>query len=96
MRSLLMALQLVEARHYATEDALMRAVSYDGAESHRAEHVEMLETLKRINETLVWENVGAISPQVVAHLETALAHMRDADQALNRFVADNAGLASST
>jgi len=96
MRSLLMALQLVEARHYATEDALMHAVSYDGAEAHRAEHAEMLETLKRINETLVWENVGAISPQVVAHLEAALEHMRDADQALNRFVAENTGLASST
>ncbi len=92
MRSLLMALQLAEARHYETEDALMRAVAYDGAEAHHAEHAEMLETLKRINETLVWENVGTISPQVVAHLETALAHMRDADQALSRFVAENAGL----
>jgi hemerythrin-like metal-binding protein len=95
MKSLLMTLEMVEARHYATEDALMRAVGYAQAEAHRAEHANMLETLKRINETLVWENLGAISPQVVAHIEAALAHMIDADQALNRFVSENAGLAGA-
>lgn len=93
MKSLLMALQMVEAKHYATEDALMRAVGYDLADAHRAEHANMLETLKRINETLVWENLAAISPQVVAHIEAALEHMIDADQALNHFVSANAGLA---
>jgi len=95
MKSLLMALQMAEAKHYATEDALMRAVGYAQADAHRAEHANMLETLKRINETLVWENLGAISPQVVAHIEAALAHMIDADQALNRFVSQNAGLAGA-
>jgi len=93
MKSLLMALQMVEAKHYATEEALMRAVGYAQADTHRAEHANMLETLKRINETLVWENLAAISPQVVAHIEAALTHMIDADQALNRFVSANAGLA---
>lgn len=95
MKSLLMALQMVEARHYATEDALMRAVGYDQADAHRTEHANMLDTLKRINEALVWENLAAISPQVVAHLEAALAHMVDADQALNRFVSSSAGSAAS-
>ncbi|MDX1375706.1 MAG: hypothetical protein R3357_09105 [Burkholderiales bacterium] len=90
MRSLLMALEMVEARHYATEDALMRAVAYAHADAHRAEHAKMLETLKRINQTLVWESMAKISPQVVAHLETALAHMMQADEALNRAVAANA------
>lgn len=94
MKSLLMALQMVEARHYATEDALMRAVAYDQADAHRAEHANMLDTLKHINEALVWENLAAISPQVVAHLEAALAHMIDADQALNRFVSASAGPAA--
>lgn len=95
MKSLLMALQMVEARHYATEDALMRTVAYDRADAHRTEHANMLDTLKRINEALVWENLAAISPQVVAHLEAALAHMIDADQALNRFVSASAGSAAS-
>jgi len=94
MKSLLMALQMLEAKHYATEDALMRAVAYDRAEAHRAEHATMLDTLKRINEALVWENLATVSPQVVAHLEAALAHMIDADQSLNRFVSRNAGLAA--
>jgi hemerythrin-like metal-binding protein len=94
MKSLLMALQMLEAKHYATEDALMRAVGYDQADTHRAEHATMLETLKRINEALVWENLAKVSPQVVAHLEAAVAHMIDADQTLNRFVAGNAGLAA--
>jgi hemerythrin-like metal-binding protein len=94
MKSLLMALQMLEAKHYATEDALMRAVGYDQADTHRAEHATMLETLKRINEALVWENLATVSPQVVAHLEAAVAHMIDADQTLNRFVAGNAGLAA--
>jgi hemerythrin-like metal-binding protein len=94
MKSLLMALQMLEAKHYATEEALMRAVAYDQAEAHRAEHATMLDTLKRINEALVWENLATVSPQVVAHLEAALAHMIDADQSLNRFVAGNAGLAA--
>lgn len=86
MKGLLMTLQMVEARHYATEDALMRAVDYDRADAHRAEHASMLDMLKHINETLVWEGMGRISPQVVAHLETALAHMMQADEALNRAV----------
>jgi len=94
MKSLLLALQMLEAKHYATEEALMRVVAYDGAEAHRAEHATMLDTLKRINEALVWENLATVSPQVVAHLEAALAHMIDADQSLNRFVAGNAGLAA--
>ena len=94
MKSLLMALQMLEAKHYATEEALMRAVAYDQAEAHRAEHATMLDTLKRINEALVWENLATVSPEVVAHLEAALAHMIDADQSLNRFVAGNAGLAA--
>jgi hemerythrin-like metal-binding protein len=94
MKSLLMALQMLEAKHYATEEALMRAVAYDQAEAHRAEHAAMLDTLKRINEALVWENLATVSPQVVAHLEAALAHMIDADQSLNRLVSGNAGLAA--
>jgi hemerythrin-like metal-binding protein len=91
MKSLLMALQMTEARHYASEDALMRAVAYDQADAHRVEHANMLDTLKHINEALVWENLGAISPQVVAHIEAALTHMIDADKALNRFVSAKMG-----
>jgi len=95
MKSLLMALEMVEAKHYASEEALMRAVAYDQADAHRAEHAKMLDTLKRLNEVLVWENLGAIGPQVVAHIEAALEHMIDADQALNRFVSANAGPAGA-
>jgi hemerythrin-like metal-binding protein len=90
MKSLLIGLEMLEAKHYAREDALMRAVGYPNAEAHRAEHAKMLDTLRSINETLVWENMGAISPQVVAHIEAAVAHMMDADQALNRTVSSNA------
>lgn len=89
MKSLLMGLEMLEAKHYAREDALMRAVGYAQADAHRAEHARMLDTLKSINETLVWENLGAISPQVVAHIEAAVAHMMHADEALNRAVATN-------
>ena len=90
MKSLLIGLEMLEAKHYAREDALMRAVGYPNADAHRAEHAKMLDTLRSINETLVWENMGAISPQVVAHIEAAVAHMMDADQALNRTVSSNA------
>jgi hemerythrin-like metal-binding protein len=90
MKSLLIGLEMLEAKHYAREDALMRAVGYPNAEAHRAEHAKMLDTLRSINETLVWENMGAISPQVVAHIEAAVAHMMDADQALNRAVSSSA------
>ena len=90
MKSLLIGLEMLEAKHYAREDALMRAVGYAQADAHRAEHAKMLDTLRSINETLVWENMGAISPQVVAHIEAAVAHMMDADQALNRTVSSNA------
>lgn len=90
MKSLLIGLEMLEARHYAREDALMRAVGYAQADAHRAEHAKMLDTLKSINATLVWENLGAISPQVVAHIEAALAHMMHADEALNRAVSSNA------
>jgi len=90
MKSLLMGLEMLEAKHYAQEDALMRAVGYAQADAHRAEHAKMLDTLRSINATLVWENMGAISPQVVAHIEAAVAHMMHADEALNRAVSSNA------
>jgi len=90
MKSLLIALQMTEAQHYAREEALMHAIGYDRADSHRAEHAGLLDTLSRINQTVVWENLASISPQVVAHLEAALSHMIDADRLLNRFVASNA------
>jgi len=93
MKSLLMGLEMLEAKHYAREDALMRAVGYPHADAHRTEHARMLDTLRRINETLIWENMGAISPQVVAHIEAALAHMMHADEALNRAVSSSAASA---
>jgi hemerythrin-like metal-binding protein len=85
-RSLLVRLQAIEIRHYATEDALMRAVAFDHAETHRTEHAALLDMLDRINRTLALENPGAISPKIVAHLEAALGHMMNADDKLNRFV----------
>ena len=91
MQSLLTQLLMVEVRHYANEEALMRAVAYDHADPHRAEHATMVDTLTRIVETLVVENLASVSPQVVAHLETALAHMIDADQKLNHFVSASTG-----
>lgn len=91
MQSLLMQLLMVEVRHYANEEALMRAVAYDHADQHRAEHAAMVDTLTRIVETLVVENLASVSPQVVAHLETALAHMIDADQKLSHFVSASTG-----
>jgi len=94
MKSLLMGLEMLEAKHYAQEDALMRAVGYAHAEAHRAEHAKMLDTLRSINATLVWENMGAISPQVVAHIEAAVAHMMHADEALNRAVSSDAAPAA--
>jgi len=91
MQSLLTKLLIVEVRHYATEEALMRAVAYDQADAHRSEHAAMVDTLARIIETLVVENLASVSPQVVAHLETALAHMIDADRELNHFVSAGTG-----
>jgi hemerythrin len=90
MQSLLRELLMVEVRHYATEEALMRAVAYDEADTHRRQHAEMVDTLKRIVQTLVVENLASVSPQIVAHFETALAHMIDADQRLNNFVSASA------
>ncbi|HEX5611189.1 MAG TPA: hemerythrin domain-containing protein [Burkholderiales bacterium] len=89
-RSLLVRLEQIEIRHYATEEALMRAVAYDRADVHRAEHAEMLDTLARINQTLALEPAASISPRILAHLEAALAHMIQADQKLGRFVAERA------
>jgi hemerythrin-like metal-binding protein len=89
-RSLLMRLQSIEMRHYATEEALMRAVAYDHADIHRAEHAAMLDTLARINQTLALEPTASISPQILAHLEAALAHMIQADHKLGRFIAERA------
>jgi len=88
--SLLGQLLMIEARHYATEEALMRAVAYADADEHRREHAAMLDTLTRIVETVALENLASISPQIVAHLESALAHMMDTDHRLNRFASASA------
>jgi hemerythrin len=85
-RELLVSLEATEVRHYAVEAALIRAVAYDQADSHLGEHAAMLETLARINQVLALENAASIHPQIVAHLEMALAHMRNADEKLSRFV----------
>jgi hemerythrin-like metal-binding protein len=85
-RTQMLRLQQIEARHYATEDSLMRAVGYARAGEHRAEHGTLLDMLDRINRTLALESPDSISPKIVAHLEAAVAHMMDADEKLNRFV----------
>lgn len=87
-RSLLVRLEQIEIRHYATEEALMRVVAYDHADIHRAEHAAMLDTLARINQNLALETAASISPQILAHLEAALAHMIEADHKLGRFIAE--------
>ena len=89
-QSLLGELLMLEARHYATEEALMRAVAYDDADAHRSQHQAMLDTLTQIVQTFALENLASISPQIVAHLEAALAHIIDADHRLNRFVSAGA------
>ncbi len=85
-RSLLVALQDLETKHYATEEALMQAVAYAEAAAHRAEHTSLLDMLGRINQALALETPTSISPSIVAHLEAAIAHMMHADEKLNRFV----------
>lgn len=86
VKSLLIHLEAIEIRHYALEDQLMRAVDYDRADAHRAEHAALLDTLALINRTLALENPAKVNPQVVAHLDSALAHMMIADDELGRFV----------
>ena len=88
--SLLWELLMLEARHYATEEALMRAVAYEDADAHRSEHKAMLDTLTQIVQTFALENLATISPQIVTHLETAVAHMVAADHKLNCFVSASA------
>jgi hemerythrin len=90
VKSLLIHLEAIELQHYALEDRLMRAVDYDRAAAHRAEHAALLDTLALINRTLALENPAAVNPHVVAHLDSAIAHMMNADDELGRFVSARA------
>jgi hemerythrin-like metal-binding protein len=85
VKSLLVRLQAVEMRHYATEDGLMRALDYADAGPHQAQHASMIDTLARINQALTLDAPATVSVKVVAHLEEALAHMAGADEKLHRF-----------
>ena len=84
-KSLLHALHAIEAQHYANEEALMQAVDYIHADSHRAQHAELLCCLENINRTIALENLRAISPEVAEHLDSAITHMVEADRKLNQF-----------
>jgi hemerythrin-like metal-binding protein len=90
-KSLLLTLQMVEARHYATEGVLMQVVGYERADSHRAQHADLLDTLGRINQTLALESWSAISASVVAHIDSSIKHMIEADRGLSQHVENFSG-----
>ena len=79
---LLLDLQAHEETHYASEDALMRAAGFDMPARHRAEHAQLIDTLRLINQTLLVENLRSVSPRITAHLEAALEHMHKSDSEL--------------
>lgn len=81
-RRLLLVLQAIEEAHYASEDALMRAAGLDMPAGHQAEHAQLIETLRLINQTIVVENLRSVSPRIAAHLEAALEHMQRSDSEL--------------
>ena len=76
---LLRDLQALEEAHYASEDALMRAAGFEMLASHRAEHAQLIDTLRSINQTILVENLRSVSPLIAAHLEAALEHMHRSD-----------------
>ena len=78
-RRLLLALQAIEEAHYASEDALMRAAGLEMPAGHQSEHAQLIEALRRINQTIVVENLRSVSPRIAAHLEAALEHMHRSD-----------------
>ena len=81
-RQLLLDLQAHEETHYAGEDALMRAAGFDMPEHHRAEHAQLIDTLRSINQTVLVENLRSVNPSITAHLEAALEHMHKSDSEL--------------
>jgi len=76
---LLLELQSLEESHYAFEDEIMHAAGYEMHALHRAEHAELIDTLRAINRAMVIENLHSAGPQVAAHLEAALDHMQKSD-----------------
>ena len=81
-KQLLLDLQAHEETHYASEDALMRAAGFDMPARHRAEHAQLIDTLRSINHTILIENLRSVSPRIAAHLEAALEHMHKSDSEL--------------
>lgn len=89
-RRLLLALQALEEKHYAREDALMRATGVDMPARHREEHAQLIDALRSINQTIAVEDLRSISPRVAAHLEAALEHMHKSDLELWAIISANA------
>jgi hemerythrin len=94
-KQLLLDLQRLEEAHYASEAALMRAAGLDMPAPHRAEHAELIDTLRSINHTLLIENLHSISPRVAAHVAAALEHMHKSDLELWVMLADANSASSS-
>jgi hemerythrin-like metal-binding protein len=84
---LLRDLQALEESHYASEEALMRAAGLELLARHRAEHAQLIDTLRSINQTILVENLRSVSPRIAAHLESALEHMHKSDSELWAMVA---------
>ena len=76
---LLIELQALEEAHYASEETLMIDAGFWMHSEHRAEHAQLIDTLRSINQALLSENCRAASPSIAAHLEAALQHIRESD-----------------
>ena len=79
---LLLELHALEEAHYASEDALIRAAGFEMPVRHQAEHAQLIDTLRLINQTILVENLSSLSPRIAAHLEAALEHMHTSDAEL--------------
>jgi len=79
---LLLELQELEEAHYAGEEALMVEAGFSMHADHRAQHAQLIDTLRSINHTLLAENCRSTSPCIAAHLEEALRHMHESDTKL--------------
>lgn len=99
-RRVLLDTQIVESRHFASEEAAMRRLGYPAYEEHTNDHERLRDSLEAVGRFLLLEEPRRLHDGVVEYLEQTLTHIEMLDMPLQEFLhaqqeAERSGQASS-
>lgn len=79
--------------HFATEEGIMEQGGFAGLETHKAEHVRLLDEIRELRHRVLDGSTGMTMNELYFLKDWLLNHFTGVDRTLAKFLQKNAGLA---